>query len=343
MGFTWPWALAFLPVVPLAARWWGRRRRAALRYSDLRVISGLPLGSARRWERLGLILRASILALLILALAGPQIPDRTTRIPTEGIAIGFVCDVSGSMGERDFHWVAGEDPLSRFEVARRAFQLFVQGGTSPDGLEFPGRANDQVSLVTFAAWPSTECPLTLNHTVLLGILAQLEPKGAGLDAGTNIGDAIAEGLIRLKSSSDRRRVLVLLSDGEHNATGDGPDAPLTPRQAAQLAANLHIPIYTIDCGGADPQNASDDAVQQRQAGRATLKNVAEMTGGRYFSANNGPELREAYRAIDQLEREPILSYQYRRYFRYGPECTFLAAGAFLVLIAVEWLIRRPLP
>ena len=111
-----------------------------------------------------------------------------------------------------------------------------------DGQELPGRGSDQIGLVPFAREPEDTCPLTLSHDVLLELLDAEEPRGA-LDSGTNIGDALAWGLKRLEAAGDRRKVLVLLSDGEHNVPGG-----LTPRQAGQLAANQGVPVYCIDAG-----------------------------------------------------------------------------------------------
>ncbi len=337
MDFESPAWLWLLPVAALAARAWARRRRAAFRHSHLAAFAGLPGGAARRAEIVSIALRGAILALAVLALAGPRVPDRATRLPAEGIALAFVCDVSGSMAEPD---AAG---TSRLETARRAFALFVDGGSAADGSNFEGRRNDAIALVAFAAWPRTECPLTLNHTVLLAILSRLEPKGAGLDSGTNIGDALAEGLIRLKPAADRRRVLIVLSDGEHNVAGEGADAPFTPRQAAQLAANLGIPIYAIDCGGEPKADAPEEARRQRAAGRAALEAVAESTGGRAFAAADADAMREVYRTIDALERTPALSFQYRRYHRFAPALAAAALACLAALVVAERFVWRRLP
>jgi Ca-activated chloride channel family protein len=264
-------------------------------------------------------------------------------VPTEGIALAFVCDISGSMAERDFAWETGNPPDSRLRAVQRAFRLFVEGGPAPDGVSLEGRPADAIALVSLAAWPRTECPLTLNHSVLLGMVDHLEAKTGGLDAGTNIGDAIAEGLIRLQAATELRRVVILLSDGEHNASREGPHAPLTPRQAAQLAANLGIPIYTIDCGGEPQADAPAELQQQRRDGRRVLDNIASMTQGRSFVANSGSELRQVYAAIDQLERRPIESAVYRRYHEYRGWCVAGAVASWLLLMVLEELLWRRWP
>jgi Ca-activated chloride channel family protein len=158
-----------------------------------------------------------------------------------------------------------------------------------------------------------------------------------LDTNTNIGDAIAEAVIRLEQSPIRQKVVILLTDGEHNFFQDLPDRdpPLKPRQAAQLAANLGIRIYAIDTGG-DPPSDDPERAEQRRAGRAISQQIAEMTHGQFFTANDGQQLLQVYREIDRLERQPILSFVYRRYHEHYP--TFLATLVGLVLFLI-WLER----
>src|SRR5947208_166572 len=185
--FAHPWWLLLLPLAPLAAWAWLRRRRTALRYPDLRPLAALPPGRSPRARVGGAGLRAAGLAALVLALAGPRWPDPGTRLPVEGIAIVMVLDVSGSMGEPDFDWRGQRIP--RLDAAKRALRLFVRGG-EVDGQEFPGRGSDQIGLVAFAAHPEDTCPLTLSHDVLLQLLDAEEPREMP-DANTNIGDALA--------------------------------------------------------------------------------------------------------------------------------------------------------
>jgi Ca-activated chloride channel family protein len=338
LRFANPEFLWFAPLAVVLAWWWARRRRPALRYSDARLLAGLPGGRAWRAKWGGAALRGLAALALVAACAGPRRPDLQTRLPAEGIAIVLALDVSGSMATADAPWTAGSPPLPRLEAAKRAFKLFVAGGDAPDGTHFDPRSADQIGLVTFAALPQTACPLTLNHTVLVRVADAQEPK-AGLDAGTNVGDAIAEGIIRLEGAHHRRKALILLSDGEHNVSREGkegPEAPLKPRQAAQLAANLGIKVYTIDAGGPPPPTATPDEAAQREAGRQALRDVVSLTGGQSFAASSGPELLAAYKEIDALEKTEAVSYQYRRYFEYYPWC---AAAALALLLAAHLLDR----
>jgi Ca-activated chloride channel family protein len=187
-----------------------------------------------------------------------------------------------------------------------------------------------ISLLTFATLPEDSCPLTLSHSALLQVLARAEPRTLPTESQTNIGDAIAWGLQRLESAGSRRKVLILLTDGEHNV----PPPALKPRQAAQIAARLRVPIYTIDAGG---ESASEAPERDRAADRANaeraLQAVAKMTGGQYFRAYDSQALLGVCRDIDRLERQPIQSFQYRRYYE-GYPWFGLASLVFLAGVRV---------
>jgi Ca-activated chloride channel homolog len=331
---------AFLLLLPLAVvvAWRHlRRRRPALRFPDATLFAGLPVGRAARAKWGGAVLRGLILIALILAAANPRQPDLRTRVPVDGIAIALVLDVSNSMSQPDFG-TPGGPPVTRLAAAKQAFRLFVAGGTAPDGTPIDGRPNDQIALVTFAAVPQTTCPLTLNHTVLLKVLDEQQTL-QGIDAGTNIGDALAEALIRLDAAGNRPKLVVLLSDGEHNKSGE---VSLLPMTTAGLAKQLGVPIHTIDCGGDGPTMTPEDA-KQRADGRATLDAVAGMTGGRSFVADSGDELRTVLKSIDDLSRQPAPAPRYRRYHDYGVWCGLTAAGLLAALVLLERTRWRTIP
>src|SRR5688500_19747620 len=111
LTFANPWLLLLLALVPLPVWWWLWRRRPALRFPAVRLLEGLPAGRGRLARRGGACLRGAALALLVLALAGPRVPDLRTRIATDGVALLLVVDVSGSMAEQDFLW--GNEPTRR--------------------------------------------------------------------------------------------------------------------------------------------------------------------------------------------------------------------------------------
>ncbi|HEY1187092.1 MAG TPA: VWA domain-containing protein [Gemmata sp.] len=347
LSFANPGFLWLAPLALLVAWWWRRRPRPAMRFSDLSRFGARTGARAALADWGSPILRGLTCLGLVIACAGPRRPDTRTQLPAEGIAIVMALDVSGSMGAEDVPWNPGSPPVSRLEAARRALKLFLAGGDAPDGTPFKPRPGDSVGLVVFAAVPETACPATLNHSVLFKVADGLKPK-EGLDAGTNIGDALAEAVLRLDAVENPKqaRVLILLSDGEHNvfkedvpdARRPGIDRTLKPREAAQLAANLNIKVYTIDAGGDPPPGAPPEAVSQRIAGRQSLKDVADMTGGKSFHATSGAELLAAYHEIGELEKGPEAAPIYRKYF----EDYVWFAGAALVLLLTAHVLDRTL-
>jgi Ca-activated chloride channel family protein len=356
--FANPAYLWLILLVPPLLWWLLRRRRSALRHPGVGELAILPPGRARRARWGPAILRSLALLLLILAVAGPRWPDLHTRIDTEGIAIVMLVDVSGSMAERDFEW-RGE-PITRLEAVKRVFHLFVAGGDGPDatgdGAEtsnFQGRPTDQIGLVTFATRPETACPLTLSHSVLLRILQDEQPRTIPGESETNISDAVALGLHRLRSAGPRRKVLVLLSDGEHNVPH--PQSGWTPRQAAQVANGLQVSIYSIDAGGLGASTKEPAAKEGGSAEQAaspgevraqavrTLEEMARIAHGQYFQARDTKGLLGACRAIDELERTDLQSFQYRRYHEAYPWFALVAFVLFGAALALERTIWRRIP
>jgi Ca-activated chloride channel family protein len=335
ISFADPWLLALALLVPPLVWWWQRRRRGALRYPGAGALPRLPPGRTRvsRWGSMGL--RTAALLLLVVSLAGPRWPDLHSRIPTEGIAIVMVVDVSGSMSEPDFE-LDGKS-ISRLDAVKIVFGRFVAGGQLANGEQLDGRAGDLIGLVSFASRPECPCPLTLSHSVLVRMLGEERPR-TGDEARTNISDALVRALVLIKDAKPRRKVLVLLSDGEHNFTKEETRSQLTPREAAQIAGNLGITIHSIDAGGNGPggnePGAKEPSAEIRADGIRTLREVAHITHGEYFQARDTETLLQVCRKIDSLERDPIESPQYRRYHEAYP---WFGLGSFVCLIAVSIL------
>ena len=185
----------------------------------------------------------------------------------------------------------------------------------------------------FATRPETACPLTLDHAALLKILDGEEPRSIVTEATTNPGDAIAWALHALQKAPTRRQTVIFLTDGEANV----PSPALKPRQAAQLAGNLHIPIYAID---AAPENdTTGDAAKAQE----TLQEIAKLTEGRYFRAADGAALTQALAAIDRLERAAIRSFHYRRYDEAYPWFALAALVCWLGIVGLETTRWRKTP
>jgi len=336
--FARPWLLLLLMAMPLVVWLWLRARRGTIRFSNMAMLEGLPAGRSRSARHGGALLRGLGLLLIIIAMAGPRFADWRTRVPTQGIAIEIVLDVSGSMAAKDFQWE--NQSISRLEAAKRALELFIAGGAGPGGVHLDGRASDLVGVVTFATWPDSICPLTLSHAVLLRMLETEQPRSVPGESETNISDALALALQRLESTNSKRKVVVLISDGEHNVAR--PQSEWTPRQAAQIAANLRVPIYTIDAGG---DSGADDTAGERPidpkvraktraSAESTLRAVADITGGRYFAARDTAALLTVCQDIDRLEKDAIQSFQYRRYYE---GFSWVGLAAFTVLLSLQLL------
>jgi Ca-activated chloride channel family protein len=207
--------------------------------------------------------------------------------------------------------------------------------------------------VTFATRPETACPLTLSHSVLLRLLQEEQPRTIPGESETNISDAVAMGLHRLRSAGPRRKVLVLLSDGEHNVPH--PQSGWTPRQAAQVANGLHVPIYSIDAGGFGASSKEPAAKEESNGEHApspgevralavrTLEEMARISHGQYFQARDTKGLLNACRAIDDLERSELRSFQYRRYHEAYPWFALAAFMLFAAALSLERTIWRRIP
>jgi Ca-activated chloride channel family protein len=237
------------------------------------------------------------------------------------------------MAEEDFPWQDAK--VSRLDGVKKIFRLFVAGGEAPGGVPLPGRPEDLVALVTFAARPETACPLTLDHRALLQILDAQEPRSAVEEGTTNPGDAVAWALHLLKNAPTRRRLIVFLTDGESNVPRG-----LRPLQAAQLAANRHVPLYTLDAAP-DP-SPSEDAAGAAKA-RETLQTMARMTKGLYFRANDPTALAEACLQIDRLEKDRIDSFQYRRHHEGFAWFGLAALACWCAVLGLEATVWRKVP
>ncbi|RME98220.1 MAG: VWA domain-containing protein [Chloroflexi bacterium] len=321
LRFASPWLLLLL-LVPLALALWPlvakkRPRTATLQYSDLRLTTHLSPSIRHRLRFILPVLRLLALALLIIALARPQSGSAREIISGEGVDIAIVLDISGSMAALDF------DP-NRLGAARQVIHNFIDS-----------RQYDRIGLVIFASEAFSQVPPTLDYQVLERVLDETQVSwDIGLDSGTAIGLGLANGANMLRDSEADSRVIILLTDGANNS---GQIDPLT---AAQVAKALDIRVYTI--GAARPGPAAlpfpDGRIEYRDSeiDEETLKEIADITGGLYFRAEDEVGLQEIYNTINELERSKV---EVRTFTRYTELAVYfiLAAVALLVL---EALLRR---
>lgn len=285
------------------------------------------------------LLRISAFSLAIVALARPQWGVEVTRIDREGIAIAMVVDVSTSMSALDLE-LEGKK-TNRLDVVKATLQGFVAG----DGNGLAGRDGDAIGIITFARYADAISPPTLDHRALLTLLDDVRIIELPDEDGTAIGDALMLGIDRLREIGDASRVLILLTDGSHNA------GEAEPAEAADIARALGIKIHAIGAGTRGlalmPVARRDGGVDymptQVHIDEFVLQQVADLTGGRYFRATDGEALRDIYSEIDRLEKGTNVVNYFQRYQEAFPYFLLAALGALLLEIALATTWLRSLP
>jgi Ca-activated chloride channel family protein len=328
--FEAPWAFLLLILVPPALWFRARRDRGGVTYSATSLLKGSPTSLRARLLWVPLVLRAAALVLIVIAIARPQAGLNPVRNVTEGVAIAMVVDRSGSMNRTmEFRG----DQETKLEVVKAVFSEFLLGNDA----ELGGRPNDLVGIVAFAGQADTISPLTHSHDALVELLDTLEiVRGYG-GGGTAIGDAIALGAARLRTAEQeltddgdgssftiRSKIMILLTDGEHNA------GERTPGQGVSLADEWGIRIHTIGFGGG-------------RDGAALLEDIAASTGGVFQRAEDEQGLRSVYEEIDRLEKTEIEAIEYLSFREYFLPFAIAAAILLALELLLSYTVLRRLP
>jgi len=324
MRWDQPWWLLLLLLVPVLA--WRARRPAARRAAVLWVRSEGPwaAGLSVLPFRVLAALPWIALVLALVALARPQQGLKQTETDSKGVDIALAIDVSPSMRAEDFR------PRNRMFVAKETAREFVKQ-----------REHDRLALVAFAGTAFTQCPLTLDHEVLLELLDGLDFGMA--EDGTAIGMGLATAVARLRESKTPSKVIVLMTDGQNNR---GAIDPLT---GAELARAYGIKVYTVlvGRGGVVPVPVDDPVFGRRiemvrmDVDDGVLREIARRTGGKFFRATEAGALSSIYGEIDRLERAPVSSVVYRDYKDLGPLLLGIAAIVLMVhaVSTATWAVR----
>lgn len=292
-------------------------QRLVIKYSDLRLIEGLPLGWRVRFRYLPDVLRWAAWILLVFALARPQSGYAQEIIRGQGVDIVLALDISGSMAALDF------DPQNRLAAAKQVISDFITA-----------REFDRIGLVVFAQDSYHRVPPTLDYSVLLRSLetVSLAPE-LGLQDGTAIGLGLASAGNMLRQSDALSRVVILLTDGANNAGGIGPIT------AAQALAALGMRVYTVGVGKLGlvpiPDGLGGTRMIESDLDEAALQTVAQTTNGRYFRAVDLKDLQDVYAEIDSLERSDV---EQQIYVLWQEQASLLLGLGFLSLI-VERALR----
>lgn len=319
-SFAHPWLLLLLLIVPVLAWLKGRAGRPqAFLYSSVGLVKNIIGITRHSVGRILLRMRWLALILLLIAFARPRLGEGQTKVHASGVDIVVALDLSGSMAAEDFE-LKGE-PVNRLVIAKDVLEKFVRK-----------RANDRIGLVAFAGRAYIATPLTLDHDFLISNLERLNL--GTLEDGTAIGSAIAAAVNRLRDIEAKSKIIVLMTDGQSNA---GKVPPVTAAEAAQT---LGMRIYTIGVGTRGIARVPYQDVfgrkgyvdQKVDIDEETLTKVAEMTGGKYFRAENTSGLRRIYDEIDQLEKTEIEIEKYQRYRELFPY--FVVAGLVILLLEI---------
>jgi Ca-activated chloride channel homolog len=283
----WFWLLALLPIVLF---WRGRRGPvAAIEYPDVSLAREVARNSRSKIGWLVWLLPIIAAFLMIAGLARPQRAHSRTEVTANGIDIVLGLDVSGSMQALDF--LVDHRRVNRIEVVKSVVSKFIDQ-----------RPDDRIGLIAFAGAAYLVSPITLDHDWLQQNLERVTIGGA--DDGTAIGSAIAASVNRLRLTSAKSKVIILLTDGVNN-TGK-----ISPLAAAEAAKAMGVKIYTIGVGvrGDAPIPIRDAAGNMRlvmahvDVDERTLQAVADETGGKFYRATDTDSLQRIYEQINSFER-----------------------------------------
>lgn len=319
MTFLYSHILWLAVIVPLIAAYYifVARREATLTVS---AIGGRRAPrTLRYWLRpLPIVLRLAALVMFIIALARPVNVTNESEATAEGIDIVLSMDISGTMLARDFK-------PDRLTAAKRLAAEFVAE-----------RRGDRIAVVAFAGEAFTQAPLTSDQATVETMLSRL--RSGVVEDGTAIGNGLATAINRLRESSAKSKVIILLTDGVNNR------GQISPIMAAEIARDMGVKVYTIGVGtrGRAPYPAVDMFGNQTtvmadvEIDEELLEEIASMTGGKYYRAVNDEALREIYAEINALEKSEVQVTHYQTY----EELFMMWVVLGLLLLAVEFVVDK---
>ncbi|HRH68934.1 MAG TPA: VWA domain-containing protein [Flavobacteriales bacterium] len=292
-----PWVFwTLLLLLPISALYLVRNVRSGqmVRLSTLYALVNAPTDLLAFFRHLPFAAGLLGTGLLLMAMARPQSEDNWQDVQREGIDIVIALDISASMLAKDLR-------PDRLEASKNVAMDFIDG-----------RPNDRIGLVVYEGEAFTQCPITTDHRVLKELF--LDARSGLIDGGTAVGNGLATALNRLRESEAKSKVVILLTDGVNNA------GTVQPNDAAQIAEQLGIRVYTIGVG---TKGKALSPVARYPTGQyrydyvdveideATMRNIADRTGGKYFRATDERKLKEIYNEIDRLEKTRIKVTEHR--------------------------------
>ena len=311
------WLLMLVPILVLWHVLKNKKQTAQLSVSSIGGFKTTSIWTSVKHLLFGLRIIAIIL--VICALARPQTVDVSSKTKTtRGVDIVMAIDVSASMLAKDLK-------PNRLEALKNVAADFIKG-----------RPNDRIGLVEYAGESYTKTPITSDKSIVLQSLKNIRYNSI-ITGGTAIGMGLATAVNRIKDSRAKSKIIILLTDGVNNA------GFIDPQTASELALEYGIKTYTIGLGtngmALSPVALNNGVFQygriQVEIDEELLKEIALVTGGKYFRATNNRKLKEIYKEIDALEKTEVEEFKFYNYEEKFRPLVLLALG----LLMFEFLLR----
>ncbi len=307
--------LVLIPVLIIWKIFRGRTQQAAINISSVRGLQNISSWK-NAFHHIPFVFRLLTITCIIFALARPQTRNDEQNTEGEGLDIILCIDVSGSMTAQDFS-------PNRMEAAKKVAADFVDR-----------RITDRIGIVIFSGESFTQCPLTTDYAVLKSQIEQI--RNGLLEDGTAIGSGLATSVDRLRTSTAKSKVIILLTDGINNS------GLIDPSTAKEIAKRFNVKVYTIGVGtegyAPTPVNTPMGIVMQNEKvaiDEKLLTAIANETGGRYYRAKDNRSLENIYSEIDKLEKSKVQIIKFTRF----AEKFYPFVFAALLFLFLEVLLR----
>lgn len=319
-----PWfLLGFLFFIPLLLKDLKSRKKAGILVPSTQY---MPVQKGFNWVLAFLkTTKYLMLAALIIAMARPRtFSVSQDRDDTKGIDIILSVDVSLSMLAKDL------DP-DRLTALKSIAKDFVKKRTS-----------DRVGLVAYSGEAYMKVPVTTDYQVVVDEIESLSP--IELQAGTAIGEGLTVAVNHLKDSKSKSKIIILMTDGVNTVQNAMP-----PQIAAEIAKNNDIKVYTIGIGTngyalfPTDQDIFGDIIfteQPVEIDEPTLRDIADLTGGKYFRATSNISLKDVYDEINTLEKSDVKTAKIFNYDEHFRLFLWIALGLLLVDALLRWIIFK---
>lgn len=309
--------LLLIPIYLFFYQKYFKKKNDSWKYSAP-VIHSTVLLKENKWLQKSRKLLNSIrlvsIVFIIIVLSRPQITNTQVVKTQEGIDIVISLDVSGSMFAEDF-------TPNRLEAAKIISEEFIQN-----------RYGDRIGLVIFSGESFTQCPVTLDHRVLVELLKRAN--GQFLESGTNIGNGIASAINNLKNSNGTSKIIILMTDGYEEVN---TKMHISPDLAVQMANEFGVKVYTIGVGTKGQalvpvRSINGQLIKEMRdvhIDEETLTMIADKTGGKYYRATDNTSLQNIYKEINQLEKSTA---EFQAFTEYKDILHVFLLLAFLLII-----------